>query len=297
MNQIAEKQNQEKYLQYLAAQRQLYNEDKKWAGIFLIFPIIIAILGNLAFAMINWVVIPPLVTWITWLYAIGELFVFPDLTSSKRKNAAKIQELFDCEILELPWNDALGAKTKPETIVKAYRRFKKKCQLVEWERLKNWYTHPDLNKMSLAQARIACQKENIWWDSGQRRDYARGVITATGLLFAVLITVGIIANWSLQQFFQGPLALSLPVVILGLKHGYSHIKAAKRLDNLLDRVNELRRMASESGVDDAKITQQSRDLQTEIFHHRSENLPVFSWYYDKLRDKYEQISREANKLA
>lgn len=294
MNHIPTKQNQEKYLKYLAAQRQLYDENKKWVSLILYLPIGFAFLGNIVFALVNWSTISPLVTWLTWIFNIVELFAILYLASNIRKSAAKIQELFDCEVLELSWNDALGPKPKPEVIYKAYDRFTNKHNQSEWEKLKNWYTHPELGELPLVQARIACQKENIWWDSEQRREYARGAIIATVLIFIVLITIGIIADWSLQQFLQGPIAISGTLLILGIKHGYRHIEAANRLDDLYNCVNELWEEASQQDVDDNKVTQKTRDLQTEIFHQRSDNPPVFSWFYNKIRKKYERISRESH---
>ncbi len=296
MNRIAEKQNQDKFLQYLAAQRQLYSEGKRWSGVLIALPVIFAVLGNITFLAINWTFVPPLITWFAWLYAIGELFFFSYLTSSKRAEAAKIQELFDCEILELPWNDALGNKPKPENIFKAFQRFRNHQTSADLEKLKDWYTTPPLDaNMSIPQARVVCQKQNIWWDSEQRRVYARGVVTFAVAFFLALITVGIIANWSFRQFLQGPLALSLTVLIIGLKHGLDHHKAAKHLDDLYNSVNDLWKMAS-AGTDEITLTQKSRNLQTEIFHHRNESPSVFTWYYNRIRDRFEDIAQKAQKL-
>lgn len=286
MNQIAEKQNQDKFLQYLAAQRQLYSESKRWNGILLILPIIFAVLGSFTFLAIKWTFIPPLITWFAWLYAIGELFFFSYLTSSKREEAAKIQEIFDCELLELPWNDALGDKPKPQNIFKAYQKFRNQRTSDNFEKLKNWYTTPPLDgNMPISQARVACQKQNIWWDSEQRRAYARGTITFAVVFFLALITVGIIANWSFRQFLQGPLALSVTVLIIGLKHGLDHYKASKHLDGLFNSVNALWKLASDK-TDETTITQKSRDLQTEIFRHRKENPSVFDWFYNIILVQY-----------
>lgn len=292
MNQITEKQNQEKYLRYLAAQRQLYDEAKKWYFAFLVAGIIIAIFGNGAFFIGKWSFISPLITLLIWVYAIGEPFVLPKFASRKRKSAAKIQELFDCEVLEMPWNEAIGHKPEPEIIARSFEDFKNSRSSDAWEKLKNWYTYPDLDRLSLAQGRVACQRQNIWWDSELRRKYAFRVIVITIILFILLLAWGIVADWSLRELLTGPMAFSLSVLFIGLKHGYSHIKAANRLDNLRGVADSLWEKAKTSKTDaeDNELSQQSRNLQTEIFHHRSETIPVFSWYYNKLRDKFERIA-------
>lgn len=293
MNPITEKQNQEKYLRYLAAQRQLYDDAKIWYGIFLVAGIMIAILGNGAFLFGNWTFVPPLVTLFAWVYALGEPFVLPLFASQKRSTAAKIQELFDCDVLEMPWNETIGKKPEPETIIRAYEKFKEKRSSEAWDKLKNWYTPPNLEQLSLTQGRIACQRENIWWDSELRRAYALRVNIVAVLLFILLLTWGIVSDWSLRELLSGPMAFSLSVLFIGLIHGLSHLKAANRLDDLRSFANSLWEKAAKNEVSDAELTQKSRDLQTEIFHHRSETVPVFTWYYDRLREKFEKEVRSS----
>ena len=65
-------------------------------------------------------------------------------------------ELFDCDVLEMPWNETIGGKPEAETIFRAYEKFKEKCSSEAWDKLKNWYTPPNLEQLSLSQGRIAC---------------------------------------------------------------------------------------------------------------------------------------------
>lgn len=296
MNQIAEKQNQEKYIQYLAAQRQLYDEAKVWYGASLIIGIFIAVLGNGAFLAFDLEYAPALVALFAWLYALSEPFIFPHFASRKREDAARIQELFDCEVLELPWSEiSIGYKPEPELIQKAHDRYLIKHSPEARDKLMNWYTNPELNTMNLGQGRVVCQRENIWWDAELRREYALKVIIATVILFILLLIVGVIADWSLREFLLGPLAFSLSILFIGLMHAVGHLQAAQRLDDLRDHANDLWKKAMEQAADEKELINLSRELQTQIFHHRSETIPVFSWYYDKLRDKFEKISRDSHK--
>jgi hypothetical protein len=294
MNQIPERQNQDQFLQYLAAQRQLYDDEKKWTAIWTLVVTCVAILGTGALAI--FMPFTPHITWVTLIVVTGEFSFLPSILK-RREEAAKIQELFDCELLELNWNDALDRdKPKRATILAAVEKFRKRKKPDEWEKLKNWYT-PTVGNLPLHQARVACQKENIWWDAKQRREYARWVYLATSIFFFLLVTVGIIADWSFKQFFQGPMLLALPVLAMGVKHGYDHQKAADRLDELREYADNLWSDASQATSDPDAITQRSRELQNEIFHHRSENAPVFSWFYEKLRKKYERLAEEATVLT
>lgn len=287
MNQIPQRQNQDQFLQYLAAQRQLYDDEKKWMTVWTCVATGLAVLGTGAIAITQ--PFTPLITWITVIIVIGEFAVVPAIIN-RRKIAAKIQEIFDCELLEMDWNNVLAdPKPEPETILAAYQRFRDSRNPEEWEKLKDWYS-PTVGNLPLAKARIACQKENIWWDSRQRRAYAMWVFLVTAAVAFIVITIGIWTKWTLAQFFQGPLLLTLPALALGLKHGYDHQKSANRLDKLKRVVDDLWKDVSKETVSHDVLAQRTRQLQDEIFRHRSENPPVFSWFYKKLQKKFEEAA-------
>ncbi len=287
MNQIPQRQNEDRFLQLLAAQRQLYDEEKKGMTIWTGIATALAILGTSAIAIMQ--PFTPLLTWITLMVVVGEFAVVPVIVN-RRKNAAKIQETLDCELLDIEWNQVLaGSKPEPEVILSATQKFREHRNPDEWEKLKDWYS-PTVGNLPLPKARIACQKENIWWDSRLRRAYARWVFLVTGIVFFAIITIGIGAKWTLAQFFQGPLLLTLPALALGLKHGYDHYKSANRLDELKRVVDELWKDVSRETVSHEVLAQRTRQLQDEIFRHRSENPPVFSWFYKKLQKRFEQAA-------
>lgn len=287
MNQIPQRQNEDRFLQLLAAQRQLYDEEKKGMTIWTGIATALAILGTGAIAIMQ--PFTPLLTWITLMVVVGEFAVVPSIMN-RRKNAAKIQEIFDCELLDIEWNQVLaGSKPEPEVILSAAQKFREHRNPDEWEKLKDWYS-PTVGNLPLPKARIACQKENIWWDSRLRRAYARWVFLVTGIVFFAIITIGIGTKWTLAQFFQGPLLLTLPALALGLKHGYDHYKSANRLDELKRVVDELWKDVSRETVSHEVLAQRTRQLQDEIFRHRSENPPVFSWFYKKLQKRFEQAA-------
>jgi len=286
MNQITERQKQDHFVRMLAAQRQLYDDEKRWLGIWLVVAPVIAAMGTGAIRALT-----PYIAYLVWLSVIVMLgeFVALDLIMKRRKEAAKVQELYDCELLEIPWNDAQARKPKPETIAAAAQRHLDRATPEEQERLRKWYTSV-VDELPLHQARIVCQRQNIWWDSQQRREYSFWVCGVVILLIISVISIGVVANWNLQQFFAGPVSLSLPLILLGLKNAGDHRKAADRLDELRDFADDLWTQANAPTAQIDVIERGSRELQTQIFRHRSENPPVFSWVYRRLRDKYEEAS-------
>ncbi len=284
MNQIPQRQNQDQFLQYLAAQRQLYDEEKSWLALWTIAATVIAVLGTgmiaLAAAFTHYITLASVAV------MVGE-FLLLGLIRKKRELAAKIQELFDCELLELPWNDIVaGAKPEPEEIAEAQTRFLKRRDPQEWEALKNWYA-PTVGQLPLYDARLACQRENLWWDAELRRLYARWVLAATISIILTLVAIGITKKWEMAYFFQGPLPLNLPILVFGFLHYHNHMKAATRLDELRAQMNALQEQSSLSESNVAELTKYAREFQNEIFHHRTENAPVFSWFYNFLKEKFE----------
>ncbi len=107
------KQNEDVELKRLAAQRQLYSEEKYLIGI----QFWLAFGGSLG--ILTWKSIDP--SSATQAAAVGILISLVDclvlqhLRGKCRKNAAKIQEQFDCSVLDLSWNQELiGDELPPE---------------------------------------------------------------------------------------------------------------------------------------------------------------------------------------
>ena len=283
MSDIPERQNDPHLLQYLAAQRQLYSEDKRYTGIWFTVSVIIAVLGTGVLAVAPAVNALFIFFWV--LIALGELLVLPLLTQ-RRSHAACIQELFDTELLQLEWNKALGKKPEARIIKRAVDKFnKRKNPEEEWQRLHDWYESKELATVPLHQARILCQKENITWDAEQRREWAKWLVGGTVVFVILLIAAGIVARWQLWQLFTGSVLLVIPLIIAVISHASRHLRAAKRLNYLEGIVEELWEDAQKADADIAEITRRTRNLQDEIFHHRQDNVPVYDWFYKKLGKK------------
>jgi hypothetical protein len=115
MNDISKLQNEPRQLQRLAAQRQLYSTAKKIFGIQLLLG------GPVAIGWSLTVVATPEVRGFAAVW--GALISFADLLwltpwqKRLRERAARIQEAFDCDVLQLSWNDIkVGRSPDPELV-------------------------------------------------------------------------------------------------------------------------------------------------------------------------------------
>lgn len=285
-NGIAERQNAQENLRLLAAQRQLYSKEKKRTGIWYLVSLVVAMAAVATSALAFTKPYEPLIVLLLFLVAAGE-FVLLSLLRQPRIEAATIQERFDCNVLDLEWNDALTEEPDPKIVERAVERFdRRKNRDQEWKKLEDWYESPVIQTAPIHVARIACMKENIRWDSGQRREWASWITGITIVIVIILVVAGIQFDWLLKQYFSGSFLLMIPLLIAVFGHVARHHEAAKRLDRLAGVLEDLRRDALREHVDIDEITRRTRYLQTEICHHRMEDVPVLDWFYNKLEKKY-----------
>jgi len=291
MSNIPERLKEPKILRWLAAQRQLYDEEKRAISIWITITLLIALAGTgLAGTLENFT---PWFVFLSVLVVVAEIIILPKL-EQKRDLAARIQEMIDCELFQLPWNDALAPRPDNDLhhiIDDAVQRFEKRKHLdQEWEELRTWYESPALPDLPLHQARVVCQLENVRWDSRQRRAWMKVVLALGAAVVMAIIGIGLAMNWRFQDFFGIAMLLSLPVLMLMIEHVRAHAKAAERLDYLkiVGRAlcHDAGKMTKEQ---EEEILLRTRELQSEIYHHRKDDVPVFSWFYG--------IRKSKNKLA
>ena len=172
MNSILQDQNTQRSLNLLAAQRQLYSDAKGLQMVSLIMSVPVVIAWSILVALF-----PPLCVYAA-LWGITatliELLFFSRLQKSTQEKAAKIQQIFDCEVLQFNWASlSCGVRIEPEAIVDASNRYKRKKRNLK--KLQNWYP-TSVDKLPIHQARIICQRSNVWWDAQLRRRYSKWIV-------------------------------------------------------------------------------------------------------------------------
>src|SRR4051812_5638588 len=106
MNLIPETQNTPRQLDRLAAQRQLYSDGKRILAVQIILSVPCVIL--LSFLVAAFPEVGALkgaaAAWGA-LLTVLDIAYFSNKVVELRERAAKVQELFDCDVLELEWRD------------------------------------------------------------------------------------------------------------------------------------------------------------------------------------------------
>lgn len=282
MNNITTEQNSDKQLQRLAAQRNLYATAKTVFGWQVFFG------GPVAVATAFWIIFNPSYKGYAaaWGIAVAlcDLFWLTPWQKRLRDSAARIQEAFDCDVLELPWNTLKAGKHPDPELVKEqserYKRWQDKMPPLD-----NWYSVA-VGELPLHVGRLACQRSNCWWDSKQRRRYAIWIIFFVVLIFAVVLGALFSGGLTIEDFVLKVAAPLAPALLLGLRQFSEQTEAATRLDKLKDHSEAIWKQAL-ARKSKADVTALSRSLQDEIFENRRKSPLVFDGIFKRLRCDYE----------
>ncbi|MBI2818770.1 MAG: hypothetical protein HYX73_02220 [Acidobacteria bacterium] len=286
---ITIEQNTTKQLERLAAQRQLYARAKNIQGWQMILSVPAVIAWSLAV-----VTIPFLKVWAAlWgavLTILDILWLNPWQRSLKRK-AAKVQEQFDCDVLQMDWDDfKVGRKPDAELILNAADQLPQKE--AELQKLRDWYPSA-VESLPIHLGRIVCQRANCWWDADLRRRYANWRLIALGLMCTIVVILSLVGGFTLEKFILAALVPLMPAIILGLRQSREHREAAERADRLKAASEDLWQLALSSNATDEQLSQRSRQLQDAIYEHRSNSPLIFDWIYNRLRRSYEELMNKA----
>ena len=293
MNTIPQEQITQKQLDRLAAQRQLYSDAKRIQAVLITLSVPCVIVLTLLAA-----VLPQLRVYVAFwgiFVTLLDIVVFTPQQKSLQEKAAKIQQLFDCDVLQIDWSKLnSGSRPEPEAVVAASSRHKGIDP--NYSKLQDWYP-VSVGQLTIHLARLICQRCNCWWDAQLRRRYAvLGLITIVGLTVIVFL-VGLIGGLTLEKFFLVVLAPLIPAVVLGIRQHIEHTEAAARLDKLKERSEELWNQAIRRRLTPQEVTEESYKLQNEIYDNRKRNPLIFNWIYRRLRKQQEeQMNRGAEEL-
>jgi cell division protein FtsB len=279
MNNIPQSQSHELQLNRLAAQRQLYTDAKT------------------VFVVRIMIAVPAVIVWSFAVMAFTELKVYAALWAifatlieililspkhdSLRKEAAKIQELFDCDVLLLKWQDIkVGRCPDPETITHYALKYKKRDP--HYSGLINWYPNA-VGQLPVHLARIICQRSNCAWDSNLRRRYAGWLILLLIAMVILVFVIGVAGRLSLEKFILAVVFPLFPAAVLLIRQSVTNVKIAARSDSIRTHIADLWEEAIRGDIAPEMLANECRRLQDEIYEHRTMCPVIFDWVYNKLR--------------
>jgi hypothetical protein len=277
MNSIPTDQNEQRQLERLSAQRELYSAAKRGYCIQIVGNVLIPItLAIVSFFQIKIAIVTALFG--TIFFVMDLIFITPNIAKKKSK-AAKIQELFDCDVLKITKSPLKSADDISVEEVLTYYEAHSKIQS-NVERVRDWYA-TEVGNVNIALARLICQRANCWWDKKMRNDYINTLRTISIFIPILLIVFAAIINMRLVDLV---LVLSglLPLFRFANKEYSDHTSATDRLNKTLTFIDKIWSRVLDHSYDKSKLDIDARMIQDEIYEHRTKSpliLDKLYWYF------------------
>ena len=205
---------------------------------------------------------------------------------SLQKKAAGIQELFDCDVLELDWRETVAGPRLGVEIVEKYALKHRREDPNDLD-LKDWYAE-NVGELPLHVTRIACQRENCAWDAELRLRCSRFIMGILVVLAMLTIFVGIIGGFSVENFILVVAAPLIPAFVLGIQQYKGFTESATRKYELIKSAIGLWEKALE-GTAPEELTSASRNLQDAIYNNRRENPLILDSFYEFFKKEDEEL--------
>lgn len=283
---ILELQNEDSNLHLLALQRSLYSVEKKIMAVQLAIALLTAISGSIIQYLQP--LVQSYVTIICAAIALLDAFFLESLKGKKQTSAAKIQELFDTNVLRMTWNTIkVGDKPKAEELIEIPQ--------INMDQLRNWYSE-SINDLPISVARILCQRENCHYDAEVRNHYKFCIIAMSTALALVIVTIGVLMNRPFVDSLAMLVAPCIPMFVLMIRETRNQSKAIERRDRLKSQIDEIWNSMVSRKIDEAELETWSRHLQDEIFLSRSQDSVLFDWFYNLMRNKMESRIQKTTKM-
>lgn len=282
MNEIDKKQVEPRMLNLLRARTLIYRYTKNYQAMGLWVSLGFPVVGLVASAFFP--SSKPFIAFFALTFSFLEVLLFDRWLRTQLKNAAKLQEEFDCAVLGMDWNTFLvGSRIDPEDVfADACRKLSDKDE----KRLVNWYPLA-VKKLPLHLARLVCQRTNLWYDSALRKRYRVVLLTGAILLVAIVGAASLAINFTMTSFVLSTLAPMTPVMIWAFRECNRQAATCELLDRLNEEVKKLWARSRE-GRTEQEISMWSRELQDAIYNHRVSSPLIFDWIYNRLRNQMEE---------
>jgi len=282
MNDIPKKQNENRQLELLLAQRRFYSRAKNFFTLRVFLALAFAIGGPILTSTIegssSYVGLAAVVC------LVVNILVFEKLESVCKASAARIQELLDVYLFDIPWNEvAVGKKPDEEQIAKILGSESER----DFAGLEDWYPS-DVERVDLGLARLLCMRSNVWWDTSLRRFYLAILIFVLALTGILVSICAIAAHLTVAKVIVGIVFPALPLIELAILQIRSNIEAARATSELKTNIDsEIEKWMAGTSSDNQIAL--ARTFQDQMWNHRSKCPMIFDWINKIARPKHERM--------
>ncbi|MFC3070501.1 S-4TM family putative pore-forming effector [Phenylobacterium soli] len=281
-NTIPQTQNSERALKFMRARQATYFQASVNQWLQLVVTVLAPVIG--AMIGLNNPATRPYVALASVAASLLDAAVLDRAQRKLLATAAKMAEMFDVEVLQLPWNAfVVGPRLDAETIHGAAERYKGEAKMAK---IRNWYPVV-VGQAPLPLARIVCQRTNLWYDASLRRTYG-GVI----VIFAVAVTAGLVGaaiylDLKFLDLVTTAIVPASPVLIWAIRERNRHKDTADAQERVKGESEALWDRAKAGGCSDDDCAERSREFQNSIYARRVSSPLILPFMYPLLRNRME----------
>lgn len=192
--------------------------------------------------------------------------------------AATLQEMFDVEVLGLPWNRvAVGDRISDEEVSRLARRFRgDSC------RLRGYYL---IARTTAPYGVLFCLEQNLAWGSRIRRRFAQLVATFALLWSAAGFVFILSTGGTVYRLLGGWFLPSLGLLLVCLDMYRTQVASSRERTRILGLVRAtLDDPASPLTTNAASFDAFARQVQDTLFHMRRVQPRMPYWYFKRYHD-------------
>lgn len=278
---VRERQNDQRSLDRLVAQRLLYRHVKtieNWRLVSVLVTAGLALWGLTAegetFGQVATVIV-------VLLWCVDQV-VMVRWAGRMQEEAAGIQEDFDCFVLDIPWPEHSGVERPTQDRVNELARKGKKLAAVR-KGLKDWYGGDEIPAEVLV-ARLHCQRANCRWDGRLRKEWMGSICCVLAVLGVVCLGVATLVGVSLLEVVLVA-AAGLRLLAWLWTELRAQSAAKKRMGNLHGYLSRADTQAGQMTLCDVRL------VQAAIFEHRRTCPTVPDWFYRFRSKEHEAMGR------
>jgi len=295
MNTINLTQSSKENMELLYAQAHLYNRIKRFSNINFIISIIVPIMLSITAAVLKSKAGIPQEKISEYLGMYGLIVltlnvILNGYISSERKKAATIQEMYDCNVLRVKWNDLkVGKEISRDTVFRAasyyLNRPKKAIKRFGNE---GWYVNKKYAAPQPVMA-LLCHGKNFGWDISLRQKLNAIYVCGMSVSFISLILYAVYMDAKLNDLLFY-VVFTLPLLRYFLIQFLDNRKSRDRSQKLKEYIDkEISNIKVSGIIDDNALNYKLRTIQDEIFVHRSSSPSVPNYIHLKMKKNNEEV--------
>ncbi|MCB9211107.1 MAG: hypothetical protein H6609_17205 [Ignavibacteriales bacterium] len=285
---IAELQNEIPSLEKLSSQNYLYSSAKRVKALQILLSVIIIVIISLFKTIfeknnfeivigLDWKMLAPILSLISIMITIINIYVLKPIISNKIKYASLIQYEFDSYVMTINKN-IIYKENSPsfETIRKYSLKNKKKGYPPEY--FKDWYS-PKVDSIDKIVSNFICLRTNLVWDINLRVIYRNSIVVFLILFSLMLLIPSFIFGVTIKSFTLEIIIPLMPLFTFSISEiidNHNSISKKEKIKIIIDLTWQ--RILSKT-ISYDELSQISKECLEYLVQLRRENPLIFDWFY------------------